>query len=390
MALRDDTRRLSDYPERYGLLAEAVGGRLVVNGSGCYCRIDTRMDGRDLLGRVELRPLLATTAVPVAAFTSEEMPGQVPLSDIVFVDTETTGLGGTGTVPFLIGVGSVTPDGFEIRQYLLPDYSDEAALLADLRSEFSTETSLASYNGAAFDLPLIRDRLVLNRVAREIPCARHFDLLHSARRLFKRRLKDCSLVNVEREVFGHVRGNDIPGYLIPSVYFEWLNEQATDNLQLVLAHNRQDIVTLFYLCHQIAAAFASEGKTLGEIDDLHSLSRVFGRRRDIPRAVAIYDRMERETDGHLAEDVLLYHSFILKRGEDWSRATALWHDLAKCQGREGYWACIELAKYFERREPDLDRAGWFAHRAMDICPYGEEHRRKLTERLERISRKQSR
>jgi hypothetical protein len=387
MSTRDNITDCSSYPDRYRQLAQSLGGQLVGNAAGCYCRIDTTVDWFDRLGQVDLGQFKTIESFPLAAFTKEETPGQVALGDIVCIDTETTGLGGTGTVPFLIGCGRPTADGFSVRQFLLPDYSDETALLEDVLAELSSGATLVTYNGVAFDLPLIRDRLVLNRVARDLPARQHLDLLHPTRRLFKRRLKDCSLINIERELFGHIRSDDIPGYLIPSVYFEWLNDQATANLRLVLEHNRQDIVTLIYLCHQVASAFVSEGRSLSKTDDLHSLSQVYGRRRDTARALALYDRMEQETDSVLAPDILLYHSFILKRTRDWDRAITIWHSLSSHSTREGYWACVELAKYFEHQLSDWHSARAFTHRAIHVCPYGEEHRRRLSIRLDRIAGK---
>lgn len=374
-------------PERYHTLASAVGGEVVTNSSGCYCRVETAVDEFDRLGGDELRRYQDVETFPLSAFTLDETPGQVGVGELLCIDTETTGLGGAGTVPFLIGCGRATAGGFVVRQYLLPDYSDETAVLEDLIRELSSTATLVTYNGAAFDLPLVRDRLVLNRVARELPTKRHLDLLHPTRRLFKRRLKDCSLVNVERELFGHIRSRDIPGYLIPSVYFEWLNDQATENLKLVLEHNRQDIVTLIYLCHRIAGAFVSEGESLSATDDLHSLSRVYGRRRHTERATALFNRMERETDGSLADDILLYHSYQFKRSGDWDRAAAIWRTLADRETREGYWALIELAKYSEHNLGDWLSAQSYAHRALEICTYGEYHRTRLEARLARLRRK---
>lgn len=376
----------SKIPERYFQLAEQLGGRVVVGESGAYCRIESTIEEFDSLGRDDLSQVLGVNSFPIEAFTREEESGEIPLDQLVCFDTETTGLGGAGTVPFLIGCGRLTPDGFTVTQYLLPDYGDEPAALTELLNDIEVDAALVTYNGTAFDLPLVRDRLILNRVARDLPAKKHFDLLHPTRRLFRRRLKDCSLVNIERELFGHVRPRDIPGYLIPSVYFEWLNNQSTDNLKLVIEHNRQDILTLIYLCHRIARAFATEGESLSATDDLHSLSRVYGRRRRHDRSTALYHRMERESDTELAPDIRLYHAYNFKRTGDWSRAAAIWQELASSESKEGYWSCIELAKYFEHREPDIHKAQTFARRALQICPYSKAHKQTLELRLDRLAR----
>lgn len=367
-------------------LATAVGGEVVVRQSGAYCRIDTTVDQFDRLGESSYSQFAEIESVPAEAFSLHELPGHIPVTELICFDTETTGLGGTGAVPFLIGCGRVTESGFSVRQYLLPDYTDEPAALEDLLADLTAGATIVTYNGAAFDLPLVRDRLILNRVARELPVNRHIDLLHPTRRLFKRRLKDCSLVNIERELFGHIRQKDIPGYLIPSVYFEWLNDEATANLQLVLEHNRQDIVSLIYLCHRIAQAFVSAGGSLSATDDLHSLSRVYGRRQRHERSSALYNRMESESEGALAADIQLYHSYLFKRTGEWEKAARIWATLAEHESREGYWACLELAKYFEHRQPDFHKAQTYTLRAIAICPYSAGHKSNLELRLGRLAR----
>ncbi len=377
---------ISKIPERYFLLAERLGGRVIERDSGAYCRVETTVDQFDLLGKDDLSKVLEVDSFPIEAFTADEEAGEIAPNQLICFDTETTGLGGTGTVPFLIGCGRVTSDGFTVVQYLLPDYADEAAALSDLLEDIGVDGSLVTYNGAAFDLPLVRDRLILNRVARELPSRRHFDLLHPTRRLFRRRLKDCSLINIERELFGHIRSDDIPGYLIPSVYFEWLNDQSTDNLKLVLEHNQQDIITLIYLCNRIARAFATRGDSLSATDDLHSLSRVYGRRRRHERTSELYQRMERETDTDLAADIRLYHANNYKRIGDWNKAAEIWQELSSVESKEGYWSCIELAKYFEHRAPDIQKAQSFAIRALQICPYSQVHKQSIEIRLERLTR----
>ncbi|HKK20240.1 MAG TPA: ribonuclease H-like domain-containing protein, partial [candidate division Zixibacteria bacterium] len=159
----------SSFPERYRTLAQAIGGELVTNHAGAYCLVKTFYPFEHYHGSCCLDDAAASATVPLSAFTPLEEPGELELPSMLFIDTETTGLGGAGAVAFLVGCGSLVEDGFEIRQYLLPDYSDECAMLEDLQQELSDERVLVSYNGATFDLPLLKDRLVINRVAKDIP-----------------------------------------------------------------------------------------------------------------------------------------------------------------------------------------------------------------------------
>ncbi|HKK21989.1 MAG TPA: ribonuclease H-like domain-containing protein, partial [candidate division Zixibacteria bacterium] len=202
--------------------------------------------------------------------------------------------------------------------------------------------------------------------------------------IFRRRLKDCRLTNIERELFSFERSDDIPGYLVPSVYFEWLSSDSLELLPDVLEHNRLDILSLFYLVDHIASIHRSRGEVLDEVDDLHSLSRVYSRRRDQATVQSIIDRMEGSGDSELADDIILFNALNFKRANALDRAVPLWHRLSQIDSREGFWANLELAKYYEHREHDPARAYLFASRARDICPYGETRQQQLVLRLERL------
>ncbi len=374
---------------RYQRLAEAVGGEVVCDPAGNYIRTSTIYQFGHEFGWAKFTPPGADATVEVASYSAMESQGSVALENLLFIDTETTGLGGTGAVPFLIGLGTLTDRGFEVRQYLLPDYADEAAMLERVLFELTGDRTLVSYNGAAFDLNLIRDRFIVNRVAREIPHAGHFDLLHSTRRLFKRRINDCSLTSIEREVFGFYRQDDIPGHLIPSIYFEWLQTDATDSMVAVLEHNRLDILSLYFLLMRVNEVFLTEGKSLDYADDLYSLSRVYGRRKRHQKVIANFQTLSRTTGPPLSDEVLLYHSLAFKRQGEWDRAVELWRQLADHTGTEAALAALELSKHFEHRIKDYQGALDYALRAGRAEPKGERHLDHLNRRLERLRRRLS-
>lgn len=374
----------SRLPSRYRRLADTLAAELVSTAGGSYCLAATTYPPHYDHGRCRLEEIAAPLELPRSAFSADDVQGTVESFKLLFVDTETTGLGGAGTVPFLIGVGRFVPDGFEVRQYLIPDYPDETAMLEALQSELGPDFTLVTYNGAAFDLPLLSDRLVINRVSRGLPENSHFDLLHAARRLFKRRLRDCSLVSIEREIFGFHRVDDLPGYLVPSAYFSWLADESLDLLPRVLEHNRLDIVSLAFLVHLVAAIFASEGEPLSEVDDIHSLARVYGRRRHLHKVLQMGSRLEVTRDRSLASDILLYHAGAFKKTGQWSEAVCIWRELAERQGREAYWACLELAKFHEHEQADFSSAIALTQKARQLCPYGPRHEEQLKVRLARL------
>lgn len=374
-------------PSRYQEMAEVVRGRLISNHAGSFCLVRTLYPSCYSHGKMALSDIDAGKSVPLSAFAREEEPDSVNVSSLLFFDIETTGLGGTGTVAFLVGCGSVVEDGFEVRQYLIPDYSDEAAMLEALLNEFCRDRVIVTYNGAAFDLPVLRDRMIINRVARKLDMDRHIDLLHPARRLFRRRFGDCSLVNVEQELFEFYRNDETPGYLIPSIYFDWLNEQKLDSMSDVLKHNRSDIVSLYFLARYIARAFQTEGESLGAMDDLHSLSRIYGLRKDNDRVVSLYRRLDALENRPLADDILLFHAQAFKRTGAFDQAVALWEKLSFSSSKEGFWANVELAKYYEHKVKDLQRAYHCARKADAIAPPGNRQRQLLHRRLARLKSK---
>ncbi len=374
-------------PSRYGRLAEALGGELVRGSGGVFCLV-TRLYGfGHSYGNASLAPAKQSDAAAAASFSAGACEGEVALGDLVFFDTETTGLGGAGTVAFLIGCGSLTEQGFEVRQYVLPDYADEAGMLECLQDELNDGRTIVSYNGLAFDAPLVRDRMIVNRVARELPCQGHIDLLHATRRLFRRRLRDCSLTNIEREIFGYYREGDVPGYLIPSVYFDWLGTEDPSQMGTVLEHNRLDILSLYFLLLHVADIFSSEGETLESADDMHSLARVYGRRRQHEKVADLYDRMEMASEGEIGLDAVLYHSYSFKKTGDWEQAVALWQQLSEGIGREAFESNIELAKYFEHRIKDVAAALSYARKAAQACPFEGPRLAQIRHRLDRLQKK---
>jgi uncharacterized protein YprB with RNaseH-like and TPR domain len=192
------------------------------------------------------QPLLAAREASPAALALLSRGG-LPVTEgrrLLYLDTETTGLaGGTGTYAFLVGVGFFDGDEFEVRQFFMRDLDEEPALLTVLEETFRKFDGFVTYNGAGFDLPLLETRFVLAR--RRFPGdVFHVDLLGPARRLWSARLADCRLGTVEQSVLRFIRDDDLPGALIPTVYFEYLRRKRPDELPRVFEHNRHDILSL--------------------------------------------------------------------------------------------------------------------------------------------------
>ena len=83
---------------------------------------------------------------------------------IVFIDLETTGLsGGTGTYAFLCGLGTTRGDFFNVTQYFLKSPAYEAEWLRAIDSDIPIDSTIATYNGLSFDVPMLLTRHVMTR-----------------------------------------------------------------------------------------------------------------------------------------------------------------------------------------------------------------------------------
>ena len=210
------------------------------------------------------------------------------LDRTLFIDTETTGLsGGAGTVAFLIGVGKAEGDRFVVKQYLMPDYSCEAEMLLALRQDFDSCGTVVHFNGKRFDMPLLRDRLVIKRIDDYTDGISQLDLLYPSRTVWKLRLGTCRLGYIETKILGLPERDDIPGGEIPQRYFESIKTQDTELLNDVIEHNRQDIYTLALLLEKLNACYTSPDK-LDEQLDLFSMGRCLERRGEVRAAEKLY------------------------------------------------------------------------------------------------------
>ena len=121
------------------------------------------------------------------------------LEDLVFLDTETTGLaGGTGTLVFLVGIGFFRENNFIVKQYFMSEPASEIFLINALEDEFRKFSVFVSFNGKSFDIPLLKTRFILNQ--KKLNKMGNLDLLHLSRRLWKNSLKNCTLQNLEKEI----------------------------------------------------------------------------------------------------------------------------------------------------------------------------------------------
>jgi len=284
----------------------------------------------------------------------------------LFLDTETTGLsGGTGTYAFLIGLAWWDAGALQVEQFFMRDFGEEHAILHEVAARIAERPVLVTFNGKAFDWPLLENRFTMTRSIAVPRLAAHLDLLHPARALWKLRLGSVRLVELERHVLdaarlGWHRQDDVLAALIPQHYFDYLRGGPAEPLAAVVRHNQMDLRGLAALVGKIDALLTSDGDRNAESLDLFGLSRYLQRRGESKRAhsactQAIEVGLPKEHDGQARRELAL----LAKRRGEHERAAALWHELVKDQ-RNGAHACEQLAVYYERRKKDFERALEFA------------------------------
>ncbi len=275
------------------------------------------------------------------------------LRKCLFLDLETTGLaGGTGTYAFLVGVGHIELDHIVVRQYLLPDFQHEWLLLKLLENTLQMAESLVTFNGKSYDVPLIRNRFILNRLETRLDELLHIDLLHAARRVWKRRLPACDLQTLEREILGENRLQDIPGHIIPQIYFEYIRKRQAFLLRDVLEHNFHDIVYLILLTIRLGHLVDEPLNQPVPGEDLLSLARFYFQNKYHREAEPLLNHLlEKTTDELVLKEATYLAAMLHKKLGNFRMSSQLMQQLLSRQ-KDHPRALEELAKYYEHQEKD--------------------------------------
>jgi len=214
-------------------------------------------------------------------------------ADFLFLDLETMGLF-AGQPLVVAGLASLRPDNtIIVDQYVVRDFPDELALLAEVNRQVGSHRVMVTYNGKSFDLPFLTGRSAYYGIGLKPPGV-HFDLLHFCRRAWGRKRgsssenRDCpalsstqalrgtvprfppseglsplssvSLRSIEQTILGVSRETDLPGDLVPEFYYEYLRTGNAGFLKPIVDHNRQDVISLINVFASLVEHWNARGE----------------------------------------------------------------------------------------------------------------------------------
>jgi tetratricopeptide (TPR) repeat protein len=342
---------------RAGEAAQLPGER-VVTRLGDFQLIQSVYDLSFQHGPKRLADLFAHDAATAARLARDESLGAANLQALAFIDTET------------------------LRQYFLLDPGYEEALLTALVADLAPRAGWVTFNGRAFDLPLLETRLTLNQQRGALGQRPHLDLLTPARRLYRGRLPSCSLGDIERGIFRISRDeDDVPGWLIPQMYLDYLRTGDPGEMRRVIYHNTIDILSMVTLAAHLMDVFATP---LG----IQTAAKA-GRRASVPasgpspedllrlacwhadnnRPAEAEAAFKRALAARLGLDDrrlgLTRLAALLKRQDRRIEAVPVWEQLTSFT-LDDPQAFVELAMYYEWHARDLPRALEWTDRALSV------------------------
>ena len=389
--------------------ALTLGGAVVEHSDGAVIVVDREYRADMLHGRLPIGEIVSTIAEgdDAVRLMAKAWPSAQGIAGrLLFLDLETTGLfSGAGTQAFLIGCAAIDGTSIRVRQFLLPGFEHERALLSEMQNWASNYGAICTYNGRTFDVPLIETRYMFHRVPCALEGVPHLDMLHPARRMWRQRPltmgtpdpddSSCSLSVLEKQIAGLHRVGDVPGYEIPSRFFKFVRSGEARPLEAVMEHNRLDLVSLAALLARAIVLVTRGPSAAMTAQEAYGLARVYERggayenaEASLLRTIEFAKRVGGEPEVHA--EALRRLAWIRRRDRRPHEAAEAWNELAvlpRCAAALRREAKEALAIHHEHRLKDLQAA---RQHALDLLAEGVANRARVQHRLDRLERKLAR
>jgi uncharacterized protein YprB with RNaseH-like and TPR domain len=386
-----------------------LGGAVVERPEGAVIVVDREYRPTSLHGRASIGDTVSiindggdALQVMAQAWPSAEGIG----GRLLFLDLETTGLfGGAGTQAFLVGCAAIDGDSIRVRQFLLPGFEHERAVLNELQAWARDYGAICTFNGRTFDVPLIETRFMFHRVPCALDGVPHLDMLHAARRLWKQRPltigtpdpddSSCSLAVLEKHLAGLHRIGDVPGYEIPSRFFRFVRDGDARPLEAVLEHNRLDLISLAVVLARAITLITRGPGEARTAQEAYGLARVYERagahdnaEASLLKTIDFARRVGGEPEVHA--EALRRLAWLRRRARRVHEAADAWRELAslpRCAASLRREAREALAIHHEHRSKNLQVA---RQHALDLLSDRDANQVRVRHRLDRLERKLAR
>ncbi len=229
-------------------LADAVAGEETSFGGGAFWRVLTDAAAvwpdAEAFHREYLEALGSPFFPEARGFAALKPLKTARPERSCYLDIETTGL--RMSPLFLVGLMYTSGAGLTVDQLFARDYSEEEVVLAFLAECMPRFDILVTFNGISFDVPYIRDRMTVHRLAFAPPPV-HIDLLPLARGVVGKRTANHRLQTLETHFCKRKRVGDIDGADIPQAYHDFVRTNDAKDMANIVHHNRLDLVTMLQL-----------------------------------------------------------------------------------------------------------------------------------------------
>lgn len=365
-----------------------IGGDIIQNRYGIVITVKDQFDVPQHLEEVQPSTILIEWA------SKGYSPLINRLSDFAILDLETTGMIAGGTIGFLVGIGRIQKGIIEITQYLLTHLEEELAHLFELETILAETPAIVTYNGKSFDIPIISERYTFHHQPNPLASHLHLDLLHFTRKIWKNRLPNRALRTIEADILDiHRDANDIPGWIIPQIYQDFLRSQDISLLQPVIYHNKMDVLSLTVLFLYLSKMIENSSQfELDHPSDRLALAHFFRMQGYIEKAITEYQYcVDHYNTFEITKEALEYLALLYKRQKNMDTALQYWSLAAQMGSLISH---VELAKYYEHREGNISLAIDWTQKALALLSSKQiaifdklRYEPELKYRMERLIRK---
>jgi uncharacterized protein YprB with RNaseH-like and TPR domain len=343
------------------------------------------LDGR--YGKVRLGGWLTLKTGDLGVIAGSNDFSRVDPRKVLFFDSETTGLaGGTGTIPFMLGFGFFGDQAFQVKIFVLQDLDREGEFLQAV-AEFLRRggfSATVTFNGKAFDFPLLETRFILQRQRFPLLELPHLDFLFPARTIWKNTYDSRKLGYLGEMLLGLSRGDDIEASSIPALYFGFLRTRAFSLIEPVVDHNALDLIGLAAVV-LLGVLYLDDYSLTGDGGEIFGLGLLCERAGLLEKAEGFY-KVAREVSARSDVGTLATRrlSVLMKKKRLYGEALELWRAL--CAGDDP-GALREISIHYEHRERNYSQAVTFVEKALASARQKPAQQQEMEKRLERLRKK---